>query len=126
MKLIDTWHLPIKTVSEQNMQREHWSVKAKRHKTQKLHVLLHWQEMGMFYQSLFSLPIHLELIRLSPRPLDHDNLAYSMKWVLDSICECFRPGLAPGQADNTKEITVSYKQQKGKPQAVIINFYKQD
>ena|SRR5665213_415110 len=123
MKLIDTWHLPIKTVSEQNMQREHWSVKAKRHRTQKNWVAMRWLQNDT---DSLSLPVHIELIRLSPRPLDHDNLAYSMKWVLDAICEGFRPGLAPGRADDTEEITVSYKQQKGKPQAVIINFYKDE
>ncbi len=122
MKLIDTWHLPIKTVSEQNMQREHWAVKAKRHRTQKNWVAMRWLQNDT---DLLSLPIHIKLTRISPRKLDYDNLCCSQKFVFDALCECFIPGLAPGRADSDPRITVEYHQEKGKPKeyGVKIEFY---
>src|SRR5215469_18479034 len=98
-------HLPLKTVSESNC-FEHWTKKHKRHKEQKNAV-----------HSAFklNLPAKVTLTRISPKQLDSDNLAGSFKWIRDAVAEEFRPGLAPGRADDHAGFTWVYEQRKGKP-----------
>lgn len=111
MKTIVTWQLPIKTASEANSS-EHWTRKAKRHKLQK-----QWIK-AVFHREkpLIAIPCHVVLTRLAPRDLDcHDNLPCSLKYIADAIAEEIIGEYTPGRADDSKEITWEYRQEKGKP-----------
>lgn len=103
-----SWYIPLKTVSESNCS-EHWTKKAKRHRTQQKFIkLLINNDI-----SKATLPCHIKVTRISTRSLDYDNLVSSQKWVVDAVCDSLIPGLKPGRADGDKRITVSYDQRKG-------------
>ncbi len=60
------------------------------------------------------LPCTIHVTRLAPRKLDFDNLCYSFKWIVDSICDRLIPGLERGRADGDKRIKeIKYFQEKG-------------
>lgn len=105
------WTLPIKLESVAN-KREHWSKAHSRAKKQK-------QVIKMLFLSEkpeISLPAHIKLTRVAPRPLDHqDNLRMAMKAILDEICNLIIPGLAAGRADSDPRLTFEYAQERGKP-----------
>ena len=110
MSKITIFQLPIKTVSEAN-NTEHWTKKAKRHRIQK------WLVKKVFLDNKFKfkLPIEITFIRIATRELDkEDNLPMSIKYIKDAIADLIIPGLAPGRADDSKEITWKYDQRKGK------------
>jgi hypothetical protein len=114
--------LPIKTVSEANTS-EHWTISAKRHKTQKKQIAWWWISL----EDKPSLPCSVKLTRIAPRMLDsEDNLPISFKWVKDYIADKLVPGLKAGRADDSKDITWLYDQQKGMPKeyAVIIEIHQ--
>ena len=120
--------IPIRTVSESNLS-EHWAKKGKRHKQQKTVTRL-WMNQALSDQtSLNNLeymqehPLILVITRLAPRSLDgHDNLAMSLKWVTDAICECFVPGLAIGRADSSDRFKeIRYEQKKGVPKTYAVS-----
>jgi hypothetical protein len=116
MKTILTWQLPIKTASEANSS-EHWCKKAKRHKLQKrwIAAVFHREKPQL------TLPCHVVLSRIAPRELDyHDNLPCSLKYIADSIAEQITGNYIPGRADDSKEITWEYKQEKGKPKEYAV------
>lgn len=109
--------LPIKTVSEANLSREHWTKKHKRHKMQKEAIKLACS--NRITPDL--LPCTIKLTRIAPRFLDkHDNLPMSQKYVLDAICELLVINKAIGQADNDERIQVIYEQIKGIPHEYAI------
>lgn len=109
MKTIWHWHLPLKTASEANCS-EHWTKKARRHRLQKNKV----KAVLLSERPAIAIPCAIVLTRIAPRQLDiHDNLAISMKWVSDALAEFLRPGQAPGRADDCKQITWQFKQEKG-------------
>lgn len=111
MKTIWAWHFNIKTASEANSS-EHWTVKAKRHKKQKLAI----KKILIIDKPNIRLPCKVSLTRLAPRILDaHDNLAVSMKYIVDAIADYLCPGKAAGRADDSKQITWAYDQKKGQP-----------
>lgn len=123
MLTVITWRLPIKIANESNSS-EHWTKKAKRHRLQKARI------KAVFNKDKppITIPCTVVLTRISPRQLDgHDNLPMSLKWVTDSIAENLIPGKAVGRADDSKEITWKYKQEKGKPNeyAVRIEILKE-
>ena len=107
--------LPIKLVSEAN-NYDHWRSKHKRKKKNENLLLLYWPRDHVH------LPCKVILTRVAPRKFDYDNLVHACKYLYDKICDKLRPGLAPGQADNTDLISVEYRQVKGgvKEYAVII------
>ena len=109
--------LPIKTVSEANLSREHWTKKHKRHKLQK-------EAIKLACSSRITpdlLPWTIKLTRIAPRFLDsHDNLPMAFKFILDSLASLLVPGKANGQADNDKRIQVRYDQIKGIPHEYAI------
>ena len=122
MQTVFEMELPIVTVSEANL-REHWSKSAKRHKLQKAQV---WVALNNYFNDFhrrkfnprpfIPLPCTVTLTRISPRKLDQqDNLPTSMKYIVDSIADFIRPGMAVGRADDTKEIQWVYEQSKGAP-----------
>ena len=109
--------LPIKTVSEANLSREHWTKKHKRHKKQKEAIRFALANRV----TPVMLPCLIKLTRIAPRFLDsHDNLPMSQKYVLDAICELLVKNKAIGQADNDKRIQVTYDQIKGVPHEYAI------
>lgn len=57
---------------------------------------------------------------MAPRLWDETNYIYSCKGVQDSIADLLIPGLAPGRADGSKDITWVYKQEKSKIKGVRI------
>ena len=100
--------VPIKIVSEFN-NFEHWRIKHKRHKMQKLHVAYALRTLSI------SLPIHVTLTRIAPRKLDGDNLQGGLKWARDAVSEFLIPGKRAGMADSDPLITWHYAQEKGLP-----------
>ena len=110
------WMLPLRLVSEGNL-REHWTKKHKRHREQLLLVKFAAQT-----NPKPTLPCSVTITRISPRSLDDDNMAFSCKSLRDYIADALLPGLQMGRADNDKRISWIYKQEKGKPQRVKIQF----
>jgi hypothetical protein len=111
-----TWEIPIKTVSELNC-AQHWTDKFKRHKSQQKFVKLALKaDIGKV-----TLPCKVTVTRLAPNTLDtHDNLPASQKYVVDQIASLLRPGLAPGRADDTKDIIIAYAQRKQPNMGILI------
>src|ERR1700759_3622968 len=65
------------------------------------------------HRPVVTLPCSVRLTRISPRRLDdHDNLHSSLKYIVDTIADYIIPGKRPGFADNSKEITWIYNQEK--------------
>lgn len=101
--------LPIKIVSELNIQ-EHWTVKSKRHRKQRLSVLFAF----LPHKGTITLPCCVTLIRVAPRALDSDNLMGAFKHIRDYVADVIIPGFRMGRADADPRITWLYKQEKGK------------
>lgn len=78
------FRVPIKTVSEMN-RRDHWAVKNDRKKSQQEEIMIALQNnlVGRKVQ----LPCVVKLIRIGPRKLDQDNLASSLKFLIDAIAQ---------------------------------------
>lgn len=74
--------VPIRTVSEANS-HEHWRYRQTRAKRQRTAVVL-----MLSGRLMPSLPAVVTMTRLSPRQLDDDNLAGSMKHVRDEVARC--------------------------------------
>ncbi|MBI5724623.1 MAG: hypothetical protein HZA50_11730 [Planctomycetes bacterium] len=91
--------IPIKTVSEANA-REHWAVKAKRAKAQRLTA---WAASP---KQLPKNRMAIILTRVAPHDLDTDNLARSFKAVRDGIAD------ALGLDDGDKRLTWKYEQRR--------------
>ena len=110
----------LKTVSEANATGEHWTAKSKRHKAQKLRVLIELMNNRVKVQ----LPCIIKLSRLSPRLLDSDNLQSAFKHIRDQIAEYIFPEIKGiGRADDDKRLTWVYDQEKSKIQKVRIQIY---
>jgi hypothetical protein len=114
------WTIKVKTVSEANSS-EHWTAKAKRHKSQQFFVRMLYQQRIKDVR----LPCTIILTRLAPRKLDDDNLVSSMKYIRDELSECIFPEMKKtyvnskgkvacikGRADSDSRITWKYEQQK--------------
>lgn len=126
MKLIASWEIPVKTVSEANSS-EHWTKKAKRHKLQKRWVRTTYpcDMPPPDPEAIYTICI----TRLAPRALDdHDNLPTSLKYIADAISEQMYPGLAIGQADSAKNLKWAYYQIKRNPKeyAVQVQIWKNE
>ncbi len=108
MKTMFCVRIPIRTISESNIS-EHWTKKQKRHKLQKTCVKYYLKN-----KPKLSLPLKVVLTRIAPNKLDeHDNLRMSFKWIADAIADSLIPGKKDGRADDSKEISWEYKQEKG-------------
>jgi hypothetical protein len=103
-----SFDLPIRTVSLNG--REHWAAKARRVKAERNVARL------LTPATLKdSLPLMVRLVRIAPRPLDgHDNLAGSMKAVVDGIADKL------GIKDNSPLVHWYYGQQRGKPKEYAV------
>lgn len=112
--------LPIATISEANRRgHEHWAARAKRAKSQREAARLYaYAEFGSKPPQP---PMTITMTRRSPRKLDEGNLAMSMKSIQDGLCD------AIGIDDRTGTgIEWRYRQEKGKPQAVIVEIERGD
>lgn len=102
--------LPIRTMSESNC-NENWKTRHARHKKQKMGISL---SLSPHIKKVV-LPCSIEFVRFGPRQLDRqDNLPMSFKWICDCVCSLLRPGLAPGRADDSLDISFAYDQHKSK------------
>jgi hypothetical protein len=102
--------LPIKTVSEANLTREHWTKKHRRHKKQKEAIT--FALANRITPDM--LPCTIKLTRIAPRKLDQwENLPMAFKFILDSLASLLIPNKAIGQADSDNRIQVKYDQIKG-------------
>ena len=95
-------YLRIPTVSEAN-KREHWAAKAKRVKSQRSTAKFETQDLLML-----KMPLSVTLTRVSPRPLDDDNLRGALKAVRDGIADRL------GINDRDPRVAWLYSQRRGK------------
>lgn len=114
---MQSWKLPIKTVSEANRANELWYVKKQRHEKQTYWLKLWWRHQ----KPDIKLPCKITFVRIAPRQLDDfENLPMSMKWLKDCLADLLIPGLAKGRADDDNRIEWAVKQEKGKPKEYAI------
>jgi hypothetical protein len=104
--------IPMYIPSIANMQT-HWSIKYRIKKDQKETVKLFLSLMKGKLEGWDN--YHVELVRISPRALDEDNLYSAMKSIIDACAEVINPGLAPGRADGQSNFKFTCSQEKGKP-----------
>lgn len=108
--------LPIETVSEGNC-FEPWQQRHKRHKLQKKKV---WIAL-LPIKYLIHIPCTITLCRISPGTLDaHDNLPMSLKYICDAVASELTGDYRPGQADNNKDLTWKYSQEKSSAYGIKI------
>jgi hypothetical protein len=88
--------------------REHWVVKLKR--KQALSMLVKRELESCPFS--FPLPVQVIITRISPRPLDIDNLVPACKSIKDDIADFLIPGKKRGRADDSKQIRWFYDQAK--------------
>lgn len=90
--------------------KQHWAKAYQRNKK------LGWvvRQYLNFEQERPSLPVTVVITSHRSREFDYDNLVASCKFLADTIADCLIPGLAPGQADSSKQITFVYRQAKCK------------
>lgn len=103
--------IPIRTVSEPNQSRhEHWATKKRRVDTQRKATRAVCFELRPAEGEL-----EVQLTRISPRQLDTDNLAGSMKAIRDEIAALL------GRDDNPDAgIEWIYDQRRGKPKQYAV------
>jgi hypothetical protein len=112
--------MPIKTVSEANRaSHEHWSVRQRRAKTQRMAGFLHAtseiSRSGWAQLIRRDPTCAVTLARIAPRDLDDDNHVGSLKHVRDSIAD------ALGVKDNDKRVHWKYgPQERGKPREYAV------
>lgn len=110
--------VPIKLKSAQNI-KCHWAKRAAMVRKQKLDVGLmlnaSWKPLPMF-------PCKITLVALKLHQMDYDNLVTAFKPIRDSVAEFFRPGLAPGRADDTDQIEWKYLQVRQSNEGIIIKY----
>jgi hypothetical protein len=110
--------VPIKLKSAQNL-KAHWAKRAAIVRRQKLDVGL---MLNCSWKPVPPLPCKITLVALKLHKMDSDNLIISFKAIKDAIAEFFRPGLAPGRADDTDEIEWKYLQVRQANEGVIIKY----
>ena len=116
--------VPIKTVSELNL-RQHWTKRHKRASQQKKGVALVLSQVDseialQLKKQALNGNLIVELIRISPRKLDDDNLQASLKAVRDEITKFIFPEKSYGRGDEM--IKFEYKQKKGKAKEYAVEF----
>ena len=103
--------LAIRTESEANL-HEHRMVKANRVKLQRS--IARTTIVQRFGKAMAGVGYTITLTRISPRPLDTDNLARSFKAIRDGIAD------ALGIDDGSKRLVWNYAQEKGPPKQYAI------
>ena len=109
--------LPIKLPSLANL-TWHWTKKYKLKKNHKnlINLYLSQHRKELENRSHYN----IKIIRVSPRKLDDDNLIAACKHIVDSVTDFLRPGLPPGRSDGLDCFTISYGQETGKQQLIIV------
>jgi hypothetical protein len=103
--------IPIEIVSEMNCS-DHWRVKHKRHKIQKLIVQSYLRTV-----QIPPVPAIITLTRYAPRLYDEDNIGPAFKYVRDAVSE-YILGIVdnkiyrPGRADADQRLKWVYSQEK--------------
>lgn len=104
-----SWKVPIRLESPNK--QLHWRTKDRKNKEINKSILYtlprEWKNVN--------LPCTITLIRIAPRGLDSDNLAFAFKGIRDFMADLFVPGLAPGRADGDSRLEWEYDQNKGIP-----------
>ena len=108
--------IPIRLISEANT-HDHWTKKHKRKKVIQSAIHYYWKNARI---RNVRLPVDIYLIRVAPRTFDYDNLVTALKSTRDTISDLLIPGLAPGRADDSPEISFTYGQEKSKSYALRI------
>lgn len=94
--------IPVKTYSKLNA-REHWAVRSRRTKTER-------RAAGYIVPN--TTPVAgttVTLTRISPRPLDDDNLRGALKAIRDGVADRL------GIDDRDSRVTWQYGQRRGEP-----------
>lgn len=97
----------------------HWSKRRKIIRIQCLMINCAWNKLPQKP----TVPCTVTLTRISPRPLDDDNLAYAFKGIRDFVADKLIPRLAKGRADGDPRIEWRYRQEKGNPPKIRVEFY---
>lgn len=115
--MIQSWDLPIRTISEAN-DSSHWTKKRERRARQQFYIRGWWNKE----KPKFMLPLKITLIRLAPRRLDSDNNVSAFKAIRDEIASKIFPGMAPGRADDSDLLSWQYDQMSAKSYGIRIIF----
>jgi hypothetical protein len=104
------------TVPSASNLREHWAVKAKRVKVQRLKVWLMGLPLRMWLSERTAPPERcvVTLTRVSPRLLDDDNIRGALKAQRDQVAQML------GVDDRDPRVTWVYEQAKGKPSCLRV------
>jgi len=104
--------IPMRLPSVANL-REHWAVKAKRSAAQRGAARLACNGVRPAF------PVTIKLVRVSPRPLDDDNLRSAFKAIRDGVTDAV--GL---KDDRDPRLSWEYEQRRGRPKehAVLVEF----
>ena len=122
MTVTVTVTMPMTLPSVANGSHGHWSTRAKRVKAQRNYVKLALIDARVAAKVLVPgshwvvPPMVVTLTRIAPRALDDDNLAYAFKAVRDEVAAYF------GVNDNDPRIEWVYRQERGKPASVRLQF----
>lgn len=101
--------MPIRVVSEANG-RDHWRVKSKRVRGQRLAVAHYLPALKPDWRY----PVRVTLHRLGIRELDNDNLAGAFKAVKDAVAEWL------GMDDADKRVEWSWSQTTGREYGIVV------
>ena len=118
-------YMPIKTISESNqggISRPAGIFKSKRIKRQRSETF--YGLLDAWGQCRLSLPLIIIITRVSPRALDTDNLATSLKHIQDGVADWLCGKYGKGQ-DRQEGLCWEYTQQRGKPgeRAVMVTIH---
>ncbi len=107
--------IPLSLPSAANL-REHWAARAKRVKSQRAAVLLAMPRMKLQRERNWldlNGKLVVTMVRISPRKLDSDNLAFAFKGCRDQVAEQL------GINDNSERVAWCYEQESGPPSVRI-------
>jgi hypothetical protein len=116
MLYFQCWTIPIRLQSEANIRDKHWYLRHRRNKK-----YIEACKFALLIDPIrVSAPMVLTFIRIAPRGLDFDNLAYAFKSIRDFICDQIIPGLKAGRADASDLLVIKYAQEVGKPRQYAV------
>src|SRR5258708_34082503 len=102
--------MSIRIKSEANL-KEHGTLPHKRHRDQRVLINM---IVGP-HVDLIKLPCTITFVRIAPRFLDDDNLAFAFKSFRDYLSNLLIPGLRMGRADADPRLRFAYAQDKAEP-----------
>lgn len=101
--------IPLKTVSPNVTNTQHWRIRRKLSKIQKASV--YYALLAAYPKP--TVPCQVTITRIASRAMDQDNLGGALKTVIDTIADFLIPNLPPGKADGDPRISWVYNQEKG-------------